>query len=461
MKSALPKVLQPFGGQPMVFHLLDRLLDVAPHQPIALIVGHGKEQVVHAVRNSPRFSRLQLTFVDQTEQRGTGHAARCLMQSDWGKTRAAANESVLILPGDQPLLTNELLEPMGARMPRGAAIRILTTVVKDPQGYGRIVRTSKNGPVTRIVEQKDANQREKAIHEIATSIYTFSAKFLASGVDRLTTKNAQGEYYLTDLVAQASQSKKLIEVVQWAEASDLVGINDPWDLAQAQELLKMRTVKKLALGGAKFVDPSRVLIDATVEIEPDVVIYPGAVLQGSTHIASGTIVGPNVVLKNMIVKENVILKVGTVAEDSTIEAGATIGPYAHLRPESVVGAESKIGNFVELKKAKIGKKTSISHLSYLGDAVVGDRVNIGCGFVTCNFDGREINGSRKHKTMIEDDVFMGSDCQVVAPIKIGKGSFVASGSTITEDVPSDALAIARCKQTNKPDYAKKIAMKKK
>jgi bifunctional UDP-N-acetylglucosamine pyrophosphorylase/glucosamine-1-phosphate N-acetyltransferase len=234
------------------------------------------------------------------------------------------------------------------------------------------------------------------------------------------------------------------------------GINDPWELSQAAQIMNQRKLKDLSLKGVCFKDTHSTWVDPSVEIEEDVQIYPGCVLEGSTAIKKGSRLGPNVFIKNSKIGEGVLIKAGSVIEDSVVDARATIGPYAHLRPESRVGERAKIGNFVELKKTKIGPETSVAHLSYLGDAEVGARVNIGCGFVTCNFDGREIDGQRKHKTVIEDEVFMGSDCQTIAPIHVGKGSYVASGSTVTEDVPSDALAIARPKQVNKLGYGKKI-----
>jgi bifunctional UDP-N-acetylglucosamine pyrophosphorylase/glucosamine-1-phosphate N-acetyltransferase len=456
MKSPLPKVLHAAGGQPLLFHILDKVLKVFPSSPIGIVVGHGREQVEAAVHAEGRYKSASIAFLLQKEQKGTGHAARAAMDTDWGKTVLKEKRSLLVLPGDLPLMTSELVRQVGEPLGRSAAMRLLTCELPDPTGYGRIIRKGRQGPVLRIVEEKDANIREKSVNEVAASIYLFHGQFLSAGLARLSNKNAQGEYYLTDLVAQASRAKKTIEVLKWSEIEDLRGVNDPWELGLAQDILNRRIVRRWAREGIFFRDVSAVWIDATAQIGPGVSIGPGSWIRGKTSIGSGVEIGANVVIKDCRIEEGAEIRHGCVLEDSMIEKGAKLGPYAHLRPESMVGAGAKIGNFVELKKTRIGRETSVAHLSYLGDAEVGARVNIGCGFVTCNFDGRVINGSRKHKTIIEDDVFMGSDCQTIAPVKVGKGSYVASGSTITEEVPPESLAIARSRQVTKPGYAKKL-----
>ena len=454
MFSTLPKVLVPICGRPMLFHILDRVAEELPGARVALVVGHQKEKVIEQVE--AQHYHLKVTFVEQAEQKGTGHAVKCAMSSAWGKKAVEAKENVLVLPGDLPLITGELIRDMAEPLKRGSAMRLLTAFLPDPHGYGRIVRKGKKGTVLRIVEEKDASPREKLIHEVGLSIYTFQAQFLAVGAESLKNNNAQKEYYLTDLVQASVSKKRTIESRVWENAEDVRGVNNPFELSQAADSLNARLVKKFALAGVQFIDLKSVRIEPRVMIAPDVTIYPGVILEGKTQIATGCVLGPNVFLRNMIVGERSEIKAGTYAEDSIVGSGVKLGPYAHLRPESVVGNESKIGNFVELKKAKIGVKTSISHLSYLGDADVGSGVNIGCGFVTCNFDGRVIDGQRKHKTIIEDDVFVGSDCQTVAPVTLKRGSFIASGSTITETVEEDSLAIARARQVNKLGYAKKL-----
>lgn len=450
MKSELPKVLHELAGQPMIFHVLDNVRDALPSATICIVVGHGRELVESAIRGNPEYSGLDLHFAHQSEQRGTGHAARCAMDSPWGDTVVRRKLSTLVLPGDLPLISAELIRQTAAGLGRGAVMRILSTTLQDPSGYGRIVRRGKSGPVLRIVEEKDATLREKELREVGTSIYLFQSGFLKPGLGRLSNKNAQGEYYLTDLVAQASRSKRKIDVLTWSDPQDLRGVNDPWELSQAGRLLNGRIVRSWARRGVKFTDPESTWVDARVQFEGAAEVLPNVLLQGTTQVGEGAKIGPHAVLKNVRIGAAALIKAGTVAEDAIIGARAQIGPYAHLRPGSDVGEECKVGNFVELKKARLGRKTSVSHLSYLGDAEVGARVNIGCGFITCNYDGKT-----KSVTVIEDDVFMGSDCQAVAPVKIGKGAYVASGSTITTDVESGALAIARSRQVNKPGYARK------
>ncbi len=463
MKSSLPKVLHSISGQPLLFHILERVREAAPKSSVAVVVGHGREQVEAAVRSEAAFAEMDISFVHQREQKGTGDAARSAMDSPWGEKILAKKAAVLVLPGDLPLLPRALVEQMLAPLGKSEALRLLTCELPDPTGYGRVVRRGKGGPVLKIVEEKDASIKEKAIREVAASIYSFQSAFLKTGLGRLSNKNAQGEFYLTDLISQASSkssgAKKKIDVLQWAQPEDLRGVNDLWELAQAERILNERCVKNWAKQGVRFIDPWSTRLDVQVELSEGVVVYPGAVLSGKTQIGRDTKIGPQAVLKNAVVGEGCNIKTGSVVEDSVIEDRVNLGPYAHLRPESRVRSDAKIGNFVELKKATIGKNTSVAHLSYLGDAEVGRNVNIGCGFVTCNFDGRVIDGSRKHRTIIEDEVFMGSDCQAIAPVRIGKGSYIASGSTIYEDVEAGALAIARSRQVTKSGYAAKLKSK--
>lgn len=454
MHSPTPKVLHPLSGQPLLFHILDRISEVCSAAPIAIVVGHGRELVQTAIQSNARFKNLKITYVHQAEQLGTGHAARCAMDSAWGKGISTKNLDVLVLPGDLPLLPASLIAEMIHTLSSSEVMRLLVCKLSDPTGYGRIIRKGKNGPVLKIIEEKDASPREKTITEVATSIYFFKSGFLSTGLHKLSNKNAQKEFYLTDLVAQAAKKKS--KVLEWPEASDLRGVNDPWELAQAERLMNERTAKVWAKKGVRFIDPWSTRLDVHSELSEGVVVHPGAILMGNCQVGANTVLGPNVVLKDTIIGAESNIKTGTVSEDSVIGDRVQLGPYAHLRPESTVGDYAKIGNFVELKKSKIGEHTSVAHLSYLGDAEVGKNVNIGCGFITCNFDGRVIDGNRKHKTIIEDNVFMGSDCQVVAPVRIGKGSYIASGSTITEDVQPDSLAIARSRQVTKKGYASRL-----
>lgn len=456
MKSSLPKVLHRMAGLPMAGHILRSIGLHAPGTPVCVVVGHGREEVEKVLRQLPEARSLKLSFVLQAEQRGTGHAARCAMDSEWGAEQMAAKHPILVLPGDLPLISADLVEGMVAPLGRTDAMRLLTCELPDPSGYGRIVRRGRAGPVLRIVEERDANVREKAIREVGASIYFFQGGFLKAGLGKLSNKNSQGEYYLTDLVSQAVRAKKKVDVLLWKDPAEVRGVNDPWELAEAARLMNRRIVRGWALSGVRVTDPESTWIDVQATLAPGCALHPRVQLHGLTELAANVTVEAGCVLTQTQVAEGARIKVGTVAEDAKIGPGANVGPYAHLRPGSELGASVKVGNFVELKKSRIGDSSSVAHLSYLGDAEVGRNVNIGCGFVTCNFDGRVINGERKHKTIIEDDVFMGSDCQTVAPVKIGKGAFVASGSTITEDVEPDALALARAKQVNKPGYAKKL-----
>lgn len=463
MRSSLPKVLHEVGGRPLLFHVLGEIHRVFPDAEIALVVGHGREMIQKAVHETAPFSRQKITFIHQAEQRGTGHAARCAMDSVWGEARVSERASVLVLPGDLPLVTAELIRRVHEPLGSGESFRLLSCEMPDPTGYGRVIRknpkgrTGKPGAIQRIVEERDADARAKRIREVATSIYSFDSAFLQSALRKLSSDNSQGEFYLTDVIEQAAKGRKKSSSLLWPDAQELRGVNDPWELAQAGRILNERTLRNWATArGVKFVDPWNTRVDVTVELDEGVVVGPGACLSGSTRVEKGATLGPNVVLHDVRVGPGARVMAGTVAHQAEIGAEAQVGPYAHLRPESVVGARAKIGNFVELKKTRIGEHTSVAHLSYLGDAEVGRNVNIGCGFVTCNFDGRIIDGQRKHRTIIEDEVFLGSDCQAVAPVRIGRGAYIASGSTITEDVEAEALAIARSRQVTKPGYARRL-----
>ncbi len=455
MYSSLPKVLVPVCGRPMIFFILDQVQQALPGARVAVVVGHQKNLVIEQI-TAQKYSHLNIDFIEQAEQKGTGHAVKCVMESGWGKDTVAQKENILVLPGDLPLLTQELIQDISQPLQRGSALRLLTAIMPDPFGYGRIVRKGKKGPVIRIVEEKDSTLREKLISEVGLSIYLFQSGFLNAGVQDLKNTNAQKEYYLTDLISMASKKKRTIETFAWARYEDVRGINNAYELSLVCETLNERIVKGHALNGVRFMNLRSVRVEPSVKIASDVSVYPGVVLEGDTEIASGVMIGPHVFLKNVKVGKGTEIKKGTIAENSIIGENAKVGPYAHLRPESVVGNYSKVGNFVELKKTSLGEHTNVSHLSYLGDAEVGSNVNVGCGFITCNYDGYT-----KHKTKIEDHVFIGSDCQVVAPLTLKRGSYIAAGSTLTEDAPEDSLAIARSRQVNKAGYGKSLRDSKK
>ncbi len=461
MKSSLPKVLHEVGGRPMIYYPLKRIEETQVAASVAIVVGKDRKKIETYVHSEFDSSKLNITWIFQPEPKGTGNAVRHAMESEWGERAVKSKANILILPGDTPLLTKDLLFQMSEPMSlKKEAFRLLTCELENPFGYGRVVRRGKAGTVLKIVEEKDATARQKEIREVAVSIYYIPANVLKSGVLRLTTKNAQKEYYLTDLIGQATRLKKKVNILKWDNNEDLLGVNNLWEIANVSRIINLRIQKQHALNGVRFIDPITTWVDVGVDIGPDTVVSPGVILSGNTKIGRGVFIGPNTILSNTEVESEVKILAGTISESSKIAAGAKVGPYAHLRPESYVGEESKIGNFVELKKTSIGKHTSVAHLSYVGDAEVGDRVNIGCGFITCNFDGRIIEGQRKHKTIIENEVFMGSDCQTIAPVRIGEGSYVASGSTITKEVMPGDLAIARSRQINKEGYAKRLRPQK-
>ena len=426
MHSELPKVAHEVMGRAMVLHVYHEIKRASPDANICVVIGHGREQVKALFTGHP------VSFAIQEEQLGTGHAVRQALESPWGKS--LNSKPIIVMAGDTPLVPAVALEAlMGMGKGLGkTAVRILSTFVTDPTGYGRIVRKGKT--VKKNVEQKDATVTEQKIQEINSGIYAFDSKFLRENISGLKNKNAQKEFYLPDLIEIAVKKKKIVDAVVYSESRDLMGVNNPWELSVANQVMAARINKRLALSGVFFTDPGEVWIDTEVTIGAGTKIEPNVILRGKTKIG-----------------ENVHLKAGTVIQDSVVESGAMLGPYAHVRPESHIGKNAKIGNFVEIKKSRIGEKTAISHLSYVGDATVGARVNIGCGFVTCNYDG-----VKKHQTIIEDDVFMGSDCQTIAPLTVGARAYVGSGSTLTQDVPADALAIARTRQENKLGYAKRF-----
>ncbi|MCM0607101.1 MAG: bifunctional UDP-N-acetylglucosamine diphosphorylase/glucosamine-1-phosphate N-acetyltransferase GlmU [Xanthomonadaceae bacterium] len=424
MHSDLPKVCHEVMGRPMVLHVYHQLKKADPSASICVVIGHGREEVKKC------FKGLDVSFAVQEQQLGTGHAVQQALNSPWGGKIGKA--PVLVLSGDTPLITSEAIQAIAGEKLGKTVVRMLTTHLDNPTGYGRVIRKGKS--VKAVVEQKDASPAQQKIREVNTGVYLFDSAFLRANINLINNRNSQSEFYLPDVLGIAVKKQKPVEGVIYSESRDLSGVNNPWELSLANQVMAGRINRGHAMNGVFFIDPGEVWIDIDVEI------------------ASGTKIEPNVILRGKtVIGSRVHLKAGTIIADSRVDSDASLGPYAHIRPESHVGKGAKIGNFVELKKARIGEKTAISHLSYIGDAIVGSLVNIGCGFVTCNYDGKS-----KHQTIIEDEVFMGSDCQVIAPLKVGLGAYVASGSTLTKDVPAGSLAIARTRQENKLDYAKKF-----
>jgi bifunctional UDP-N-acetylglucosamine pyrophosphorylase/glucosamine-1-phosphate N-acetyltransferase len=437
MKSARPKVLHELCGRPMIHHVVDAAL-AAGAADVVVVVGHGRDDVSAYLARA--FGDRVRTALQET-QRGTGDAVRCALPA-----LREGVDAVLLLCGDTPLLDAEELGRL-----RGALgahpLAMLTAVLADPTGYGRVLRDAE-GRVVGVREHKDATAEERAIREVNPSVYVAERAFLREAVARLRADNAQGELYLTDVIAQAAAAGGVGALVA-RDHGALVGINDRAQLAAAEEVLYARIADRWRRGGATIRASARV--DAGVEIAPDAVVEHAVVLRGSTRVGAGARIDVGSVLTDVVVAPGAALKPYTVASQSTIGEGAQLGPFSHLRPESVIEAEAHIGNFVETKKTTVRKGAKANHLAYLGDGDVGEGANIGAGTIFCNYDG-----FRKHRTEIGPGAFVGSDSQLVAPVRVGAGAYVATGTTVTRDVPDEALAIGRIKQENKEGYAKKL-----
>jgi bifunctional UDP-N-acetylglucosamine pyrophosphorylase/glucosamine-1-phosphate N-acetyltransferase len=439
MKSGLVKVLHELAGRPMLGWPLAAVREAGAAQ-IVIVAGHQAEQVQQLFQQD---SGIRIAL--QEEQLGTGHAVSCSLHQLDGLTG-----SVLILCGDTPLLTGTTLQRLAAEHAEsGAAVTVLTAKLDRPFGYGRIVRDSE-GRVRRIVEQKDASPEEQAIDEVNSGIYCMDLAFLRDHIGRLGSENAQNEYYLTDLVAIAVAEHAGCAAVVADDPDEIMGVNDRVQLAHAASVLRQRINLQLMLSGVTLIDPAQTYIDAGVQVGADTIIWPGCVLRGSTTIGCGCELESHVQVTDCSIADRVHLKAGSVLSESQVFEDVSIGPMAHLRPGTVLQAQVKIGNFVETKKVVMGVGSKASHLTYLGDAEVGRDVNIGCGTITCNYDGK-----RKHKTVIGDGVFVGSDVQLVAPVTVGANALIAAGTTVTQDVPPDSLAIARTPQVNKDGWCLK------
>jgi bifunctional UDP-N-acetylglucosamine pyrophosphorylase/glucosamine-1-phosphate N-acetyltransferase len=413
-------------GRQIIEYVLDLAADVCDGPPV-VVIGHQREAVQTAIGDRARFAV-------QEPQLGTGHAV--LMAADNVSARR-----VLILSGDVPLTRPETLRQLLAQHEAEKnALTLLTMKLAEPAMYGRIIRDA-NGEVARIVEAKDASDDEKRIDEVNAGIYVFDTAHLFGNLRGLSTSNAQKEYYLTDLIALLRNGGQRVGAVVAPDPVEALGVNSRADLAVVEAEIQRRVVEKLMAAGVTFRNPNTVVIDSTVTIGNDSVVYPFVTIEGATKIGSGCVIEPGVHLINVTAGDNVHFKSGTVAEESQIDDDASVGPYAHLRTGTHLGTHVKVGNFVETKKAVFGSGAKASHLSYIGDAEIGADVNIGAGTITCNYDG--VN---KNKTVIEDGAFIGSDTQLVAPLRVGKGAYVGAGSTITKDVPNDSLALSRTPQ---------------
>jgi len=445
MKSEVVKVLHPILGLPMLSYPIDLSLSGIQAEKTIVVVGYQADEI------QERFKNPQIQFALQKEQLGTGHAA--LQAVPFLETFTG---TALILCGDVPLVKADTLRTfIGAFEESHSILSVLTTVVEDPFGYGRILR-SPEGWLEKIVEEKDASEKERSIREINTGIYCVKVPFLIEGLGEIGKDNAQGEYYLTDLVEIAKKKGLRCSAHIVSDPVEVMGINTRVDLAMANEVLRQAKLRDLMLSGVTMVDPKTTYVDQTVEVGKDTVLYPNCHLQGSTKIGERCVIEPNSKVLDSIVGNDVTIRSNSVITESKIEEGASIGPFSHLRPLSEVKTKAKIGNFVEVKKSVIGRGSKANHLTYIGDSTVGEDVNIGAGTITCNYDGFE-----KHPTVIGDRVFVGSNVELVAPVKVGEDSTIGAGSTITRDVPRGALAISRTRQKNIRGWSKKVKHRRK
>lgn len=438
MRSARPKVLHEACGWPLAAWPLEAARVAGAERAVA-VLGHAREAVAAAL--TPRFAGF-LDTAHQPEQRGTGDAVRC------GLAPLAGYEgTVVVLYGDCPLVPPAAIDALVRK--RGAAkLSLLVGRLPDPAGYGRILRDA-GGRVVGVREQRDCDEAERGIDEVNPGLYAVDAAFLRSALARLSSDNAQGELYLTDVVAMAAEAGGVADV-PWS-MDDLRGVNDRHELAVAEAALRARIVEAHARAGVTVRDPAATYVGADVELAPDAVLEPGVTLRGRTRVGAGAHLDVGVVLTDVVVEEGARVLPYTVATDSRIGAGAQVGPFSHLRPGSDLGPEVHVGNFVETKKTRLGRGSKANHLAYLGDGQIGEGVNVGAGTIFCNYDGVQ-----KHTTTLEDGAFVGSDSQLVAPVTIGRNAYVATGTTVTRDVPPDALAISRTRQSNKDGYAARL-----
>jgi bifunctional UDP-N-acetylglucosamine pyrophosphorylase/glucosamine-1-phosphate N-acetyltransferase len=439
LKSKHPKVLHEVGGKPLLAHVIKAASQIVGPEHIYAIIGHEADRVRAAVAASG------VRFVLQTEQRGTGHAimtAREALQD---------YDHVLVLSGDAPLISSQTIASIrDFHLAQDAAMTILTARLDDPTGYGRVIRKSLGSDeVQAIVEQKQLKKGQEKIHEINSGFYAFATAPLFEHINELSTENPHGEFYLTDMAAILKRAKARVVAVEVVDAHEILGSNTRAELVALDRYVRTAKCNQLMAAGVSIYYPESCVIDADVEVGTDTVIEPFVQLLGDTRIGSDCRVRSYSVIKNSVISDLVTVRPGCVMDEARIGNGASVGPYSHLRPGSDIGEGAHVGNFVETKKIKLGRNSKANHLTYLGDAEIGAHVNVGAGTITCNYDG--VN---KHKTVIEDGVFVGSDATLVAPIRVGKGAYVAAGSCITEDVPADALALGRARQTVKEKWAR-------
>ncbi len=446
MKSKLPKVLHRVSGHPLIRFPLDLAARLGC-DPVVVVTGHGREQVEAAVRDGSESDRI--SFAHQAEQRGTGHAVQCALPKLRGFKGA-----VLVLMGDVPLLDRASVNKLKkAYAKAGGPLALLTFTPTNPSGYGRVIRQQQRAVAIR--EDRDCSRSEKALAEVNAGIYLIDIGFLRRSIKTLRDDNSQGEIYLTDLVAEAATrgvataaEKGTVAAVE-VPSQVVCGVNDRRDLATIENVLSDQINQKLMRGGVTIRKPESVRVELGVKVGSDTEIGPGVQLMGNTQIGRGCRIETGAVITDSAIEDGVVIKAYSVLEDARVAGGAEIGPMGRLRPGAVIGRDARVGNFVEIKKTILGKGSKANHLAYLGDGEIGAGVNVGAGTIFCNYDGYQ-----KHTTVLEDDVFIGSDSQLIAPVTVGRGAYVASGSTVTKDVPADALALSRAKQQNKEGVAR-------
>jgi len=428
MCSELPKVAHRVAGRPMILHIVNTVKQAGIND-ITIIVGYGKE-IVQEIFNGDD----NIRFAVQEEQLGTGHA---LMQAE---KKVDLESTVLVLTGDTPLLQpSTITKLLDTHRDNQAVATVLTTEISNPYGYGRIIRNP-DSSLKRIVEEKDASEEEKKIKEINSGIYCFKADRVFQALSCITTSNAQGEYYLTDVLGILRNSQGKIAILCTDATEEIYGINDRVQLSYAESIIRRRKNIELMKNGITIVDPATTFIDCDVKIGRDTVILPFTMIEGKTTIGECCEIGPGVRISSSFIGSNVTIESSRIRE-ARVGDHCTIGPYSYLRPEAVLHNGVKVGDFVEIKKSTIGEKSKVPHLSYIGDAQVGKEVNIGCGTITCNYDGKT-----KHPTILEDRVFVGSNTNLVAPVKLGENSIIGAGSTITRDIPANSMGVERAKQ---------------
>ena len=425
MKSALPKVLHPLAGMPLLQHVINTAKNLSP-EILNVVYGHGGEKVMQTIDDA------EINWIHQVKQLGTGHAvAQATDHFEDGQV-------VLVLYGDVPLIRMDTLADLLNRATDGIAL--LTVHLENPQGYGRIVR-NKQAQIVNITEEKDASDEIKKIHEVNTGIMAVKAELFKKWLAKLDNNNAQNEFYLTDVIEMAVKDNLTVHSTQPDNEFEVMGINSREQLAELERRHQMELAKKFMAQGVTFSDPARVDFRGNINFDQDVIVDVNVIFEGTVTIASNVRIGANCIIRNCIIEENTEILPMSVLENAKIGRDSRVGPFARLRPGAELAESTHVGNFVEIKNSQIGKGSKVNHLTYVGDSVIGKNVNIGAGTITCNYDG-----ANKHKTIIEDNVFVGSATQLVAPVKIGKNVTIGAGSTITSDVADDELVLSRVKQ---------------